>query len=452
MVLSWAASARAWGPHPKITSAALATLGREAPLVRYLGREADRLALYCWMADWQRSLIIKGPGGPFYPDDFLLFPKVNEQFEHDSPGVEGSYGPYFRRAVQAIRTETPTNAARWIGSLLHLVEDSGSPPHAFKTGGQLHTKMENWVDASRIDLGGYRPRSLGATEEEAVNGLIRRMRGLIEYSRERGRRARPLAEADRRTEAEPIILESALETSRVVADLLLTLGQFVQEPAAGGSVLKGAITSASTAGLEMPPAKIILEGTDYSTLADPSGAYEFRNLPPGDYRLTVIRAGNEPVRRQVRLPASRTRVEDVALPASDPPGNLVRDPKFVVRWARPATGDGWYRVSHKGSPAWQGEPVPIQAGRRYRLSVRWKTGASGAATLLWDETPPERHDEGTTLHHYYTRKTEASPTLEPGETERTFTAPAGALTAVILFKGPDAPSLLCESVGLTPEP
>lgn len=452
LLLAWAASARAWGPHPKITSAAVAAIGRDAPLVRRLGREADRLALYCWMADWQRSLVSEAPGGPFYPDDFLLFPRVNEQFEHDSPGVEGSYAPYFRRAVQAIRTETPTNAARWIGSLLHLVEDSGSPPHAFKTGGVLHTRMENWVDAGSIDLGGYRPRSLGATEDEAVRGLIGRMAGLIAYSRERGRRVRPLAESDRRSEAEPIILESALETSRVVADLLFTLGQFAPDQAADLSALRGKIASHPAVAAAMPPAKIILEGTDYSTLADPSGAYEWRNLPPGDYRMTVIRAGSEPVRRRVHLLAGQERVEDVAMPPTDPPGNLVRDPSLALRWAQPATGDGWYRVKHEGATAWQGEPVPIQAGRRYRLAVRWKPGASGAATLLWDATPPQHEGEGTALFHYYTRKTPADLQLVPGETERTFTAPPGTLTAVILFKAPDAPGILCESVGLTPEP
>jgi len=28
--------------------------------------------------------------------------------------------------LQALRTETPANAARWVGSLLHFVEDTGS--------------------------------------------------------------------------------------------------------------------------------------------------------------------------------------------------------------------------------------------------------------------------------------------------------------------------------------
>jgi hypothetical protein len=148
----------------------------------------------------------------------------------------------------------------------------------------------------------------------------------------------------------------------------------------------------------------------------------------------------------------KSRVEDVAMTATDPPGNLVRDPGLGLRWARPATGDGWYRVSREGATAWQGEPVPVQGGRRYRLRVRWKPGATGAATLFWDATPPQHPGEGTRLHHYYPRKTAASPKREPGEAERTFTAPEGTCIALILFEGPQPPGLICQSVGLAPDP
>jgi hypothetical protein len=215
--------------------------------------------------------------------------------------------------------------------------------------------------------------------------------------------------------------------------------------------LRGTITSAA-ASVQTPPAKIILEGTDYSTLADPAGAYAWRNLPAGDYRMILIRAGSEPVRRSVRLAAGQARVEDIALPASGPPGNLVRDPSFSLRWARPVAGDGWYRVTHEGSPAWQGEIVPVQGGHRFRLAVHWKAGATGVATLFWDATPPREFAMGTRLYHYYTRKTADTPPLKPGETERVFTAPQAARSAAILFEGAKAPATLCEAVSLTPEP
>jgi hypothetical protein len=143
----------------------------------------------------------------------------------------------------------------------------------------------------------------------------------------------------------------------------------VGSAAEGGASLKGKVASAQCVGVEMPSAKIILHGTDYSTLADRSGAYELRNLPAGEYRITVIRAGNDALELKVGLAAGQAKVVDVAMAASEPPGNLIRDPTLALRWARPTCGDGWYRVSHQGARAWQGEPVPIEGGGR---STGWR--------------------------------------------------------------------------------
>ena len=78
----------------------------------------------------------------FYANDYLLFPAAPSQFDHMPPGVLGAYRPFFLRSLQALRTESPSNAARWIGSLLHFVTDSGCPPHALGIVGSLHAKME----------------------------------------------------------------------------------------------------------------------------------------------------------------------------------------------------------------------------------------------------------------------------------------------------------------------
>ncbi len=83
---------------------------------------------------------------------------MERHLDHLVPEVNRTYDPYFRRALQALRTETPLNAARWIGSLLHFVEDTGSPPHPAEIHGDVHSKMENWVDAKQIHLPGY-PRA-----------------------------------------------------------------------------------------------------------------------------------------------------------------------------------------------------------------------------------------------------------------------------------------------------
>jgi Carboxypeptidase regulatory-like domain len=455
LVLGCAAAARAWGmrPHSWITRAAVDALGPGHVLVRHLGPNADLLPAYCQMADWRRGLITHEGGQSFYADDYLLFPAMPVHLEHDSPDIARTYPPYFRRAVQALRTETPANAARWIGSLLHFVEDNGSPPHAFQTHGELHVRMETWVDQKQINLNGYHPQSLGATEDQALDGLLRRMAGLIAYSRERGRKLRPLAEASRRAAMEPIALESALECGRVVADLLETIGQFVPTETSNGATLRGGLVSKPAPGLESLPAKVVLQGTNYSTLADPSGTFELRNLPPGNYRMFVVRPGSQPVDLPLTLGAGKTEIEDVALPASDPPGNLVRNPEFRLHWIQPQAADHWYRVVKDGATSWESEPLPVEPGRHYRLVVRRKAGTHSGAQVLWSVSPANRIDfvARFVIDHNYGDRMNAEPSLGPDESERVFAAPAQARYAMIAFRGADPPHLVCESVALTAE-
>src|SRR4051794_28079901 len=213
----------AWGPHPAITQASLDALGTNDPLVLLLGAQAQRLTNYCWMADFKR-LPFREPDQDFYADDYLLFPEAPAHLDHICPEVKKTYRPYFLRALQALRTESPANAARWTGSLLHFVEDTGSPPHAAEIRGPVHGKMENWVDAQKIHLSSYVPQLLGTNDVSALAGLMRRMDGLIEFSKKRGKSLVTSVLIGRRTAVEPVVLESALETSRVTADLLHTLG------------------------------------------------------------------------------------------------------------------------------------------------------------------------------------------------------------------------------------
>ena len=447
------APALAWGPHPRITVAAIETLGPRPALARHLGPEFELLPVYCWLADWKQSLVRRPPGGSFFADDYLLFPSSPVHKQHECPDVEATYRPFFWRAVQALRTESPENASRWVGSLLHFVEDSGSPPHAFRTSGELHTRMENWVDSGRIVLEGYRPRSFGETIDQAVNEFVARMNGLIAFSRERGQRLRPLAEAGLRAEAEPVVLESALETSRVVADLLFTLGQFSPEVVAGTASLRGRVISDPAPGAEAFPAKVILIGTDFSTLATGDGSYEFRNLPPGEYRSVVIRAGSEPSFRTVTLNADQSLVEEFRPGRTEPPGNLIRDPRFQVRWLNPQAPDGWHKGRKDGAEFWQSEPMPVTAGTRYRLTVTWRPDAHGEAVILWDRNPPKAHEQGFRIDHYYgTKVTDEVLTTESETSEKVYLAPAGARYALVVFRGQTRPDILCECLTLAPVP
>lgn len=420
----------AWGPHPEITQAGLDALGADHPLVRLLGPEAAKLREYCWMADWRRTL-----RADYYPDDYLLFPAAPRHIEHECPAVRASYEPYFRRALQALRTETPPNAARWIGSILHFTEDTGAPPHAAEIKGDIHSKMENWIDGRRVRIDGYVPQLLGETDETATLGFVRRMEGLIQYSKERGLRLRPLVEAGDRKACEPEILECALESSRVVADLLHTLGTLSERMGKDGGTLRGTITSEASPGLEAIPAKVMLEGTLFSTLADASGVYEFRNLPAGPVRLYVMRAGSEIAAQEVTIERNGRHERNVTLRQTTPARNLVRNGRFTLHWVQPKAPDGW----QASKDSWEGEAIPAASGTRLRLQAHWTKEAGGEVAIRWRESSAPY---GPSVDEVI---------LKPGEESRVVTVPEKMTHARILFRG-ISPAAAVESVSLTPVP
>ena len=374
VLIGFGSVAYPWGPHPAITQAALDALGANDPLVRYLGPEAQRLTNYAWMADY-RNLIFEEPGDVFYANDFLLFPEAPEHLDHICPEVQQTFRPYFLRAIQALRTETPTNAARWIGSLLHFVEDAGSPPHAAQIRGGLHSRMENWIDPRAIHIGSYQPRSFGTNVDNAFAALVGRMDELIAFSKARAGKIKLNVTIGNRGGAEPLILECALETSRVTADLLHTLGSFV-EAGDGLSALQGKIVSREPFGGDRFPGKVVLEGTSYSTVADSSGRFEFRDLPPGVYRLLALRAGNGVLRSNVTLLAGPN---DFELPLPTTSANLIRNGDFTIEWVRQGEPDCWLRTKN----SWEGEVIPLVVGQRYRLRAGFKAGPKTEVAVRW---------------------------------------------------------------------
>ncbi len=309
-------AALAWGPHTEIAQAALTALGTGDGIYKQLGADTGVLAQYVWMADWRTQLLIR-TDEVFYADDYLLFPKAKTHSQHICPEVKQTYAPFFRRALQALRTESPRNAARWIGSLLHFTTDTGSPPHAAGFLGAAHSKMENWVDAKLIHLPEYQPQLLGEDDSAAEAGFLARMDGLIEFSKERAARCRADVDADRREPVEPVVLESALETARVTADLLHTLGVLAARPASGAS-LSGtvALQKNNHPSLDRLPAKVVLLGTDFSTLTAPDGSFAFRHLPEGDYKLVALAPGATSAPMAVSLRSGGFIVPQLALSAA----------------------------------------------------------------------------------------------------------------------------------------
>lgn len=445
-------AALAWGPHSEIAQAALDTLKADDPLAKHLGADLKRLAQYVWMADWRQQLLVR-KDEVFYSDDVLIFPAAQTHYQHICPEVQQTYVPFFRRALQALRTESPRNAARWIGSLLHFTTDTGSPPHALGILGPVHSKMENWVDAKRIHLPGYQAQLLGKNDAEAEAGYLRRMDGLIAYCKERALRCRADVEADRRELVEPVVLEAALETARVTADLLHTLGVLASQHQ-GAATLAGKIMApqVSSPDLSRLPVKIMLAGTTFSTLTNADGTFAFHHLPAGEYRPVISSLGCGVELPPVTLKsADSVTLEPVNL-SSRHEGNLIRNPSFNLHWVSAEGFDHWWlrRSSSrlKGTnPArdWEGEWIPLQNGVAYQLAVNWQ--------------PAAREAEGTEVFVRVKGKASVpasppvdSPAVTPGGQAVTITGSPEAVWAQVVVRSRQPPNVLLEEVSLRARP
>jgi hypothetical protein len=428
---------QAWGPHPAITQAALDSLGTNDSSLRELGWQAQRLTNYCWMADFKR-LPFKEPDQDFYADDYLLFPQAPTHWDHICPEVKQTYRPYFWRALQALRTESPANAARWIGSLLHFVEDTGSPPHAAEIRGGVHGKMENWVDAHRIRIGAYRPQLFGTDDSSALDGFLRRMDGLIEFSKPRGKSlVTPVLIGDQ-AGVKPVVLECALETSRVVADLLHTLGHLARLSATGGASLTGTVVSEAAPGFERCPARIVFQGTNISTLTDLNGAFELKHLPEGKWTVTVFRPGADATNVTVVLEAGQTNVVAIRLPAER--GNLIRNGDFKLRWVRPDAPDCWTKTPF----GWEGEIIPLVDGQRYEVVAKFKPDTDGRVVVRWTRQLAHTLPQNTVLP-----KIDSSP-LTPTNNILSFTGSPTMALMQVSIRTSKRPDEACEQIRLVP--
>ena len=397
---------QAWGPHPEIIDAAMAALPAEdhARMVRLLGDQIRQLRFLVWMGDFGNQYVswnetwnggnARDASVQFYANDYLIFPKAPRLYRHECPDVTGTFAPFFLRALQALQTETPNNAVRWIGSLLHYTTDAGSPPHAAGISGDTHSKMENWIQGSAISNAGYQPKLLGSTADTAVQGFEQRMAGLITFSKSRAERLGPFIASGDRPGAEPIVLESADETARVTADLLHTLFSLAErEPDAlkdkGASELEASMSAPALEGLKSMPAKLMILGTTYSTMSEPvtfdqgsyRGVFLLHNLPSGAYRAVVSRVGDRPIfiDRLVLSPRSRSHF-DWKLEADSLAGNLVRNSDFQVRWTG-SSPDNWR--FDKQSEAWVSDNVQVHGGLKYRFEASRLTHASAVIQLCW---------------------------------------------------------------------
>lgn len=422
------ACAHAWGPHPDITRAALDVLPDRDRWREILGPQYDALAQYAWMPDQAGQDF-----GDYYPDDYLLVRAFPRYVGHMMPAVREAWEPYFRRALQALRTETPVNAARQMGPIIHFVEDSGAPPHARPIGGPHHGPLENWVDRTLISIPDYEPQLLGTDDESAVAGLMARVDALVEFSIPRADRALPLVERgeEQRPNVEPIILESALESARATADVLHTLFTVAFTHMPEGAGLQGTVNAGvfhpgaenrnrkgariillhdePYRALGEQPASLMEAVSDYSTVAYTApdmpdtvgwqGAFEFRNLTPGVYRVLAYRTGSRwVVSEPVTLEVGRTAEVHLDLPPAEPEGNIIQNPDGTLAYLD-ATPDRW---RHAAGARWISRVSGVQQGLAYRCGAvlrdpaakvnfefRTREGAEVVELEAGQTTPPE---------------------------------------------------------------
>lgn len=456
-----APQAAAWDSkiHPGIVRAALSAIPPEDRLREKWGAEIWRLQQYVQLGDWINALVVQReewhvggetlelPGLQFYANDFLIFPGATRPFQHMAPDVQAAYRPFFLRALQALRMESPENAARWVGSLLHFVTDSGSPPHAIGVRGPDHTRMESGFDTARIDLTGYRPKPLGETPEAALNGLIDRMNALIAFSAIRGKQMVPYAPMNDRSRLDGPALESASETARVTADTIHTLLHLANNSGSAGASLIAEITAPAIDGLENLPAKIMFPGTEYSTLSTQSppefgayrGVFSLRSIPPGTYSIAVERPGSEPLRiAGLVLKAGQPVHANWKLSPSDVSGNMALNPHLELRWVTKDAPDHWHSDTAKRQ--WISDNIPVTAGREYRAGCERKAGASAGIELQWmshawevSKIPPESFSFS-----------------QEARAEKRISIPANAMFARFVVHSSEDPSTLFKSVFVAP--
>ncbi|MFN3652972.1 MAG: hypothetical protein ACK47B_25620 [Armatimonadota bacterium] len=307
----------AWGPHSEITRAALDALPASDRVEARLG--TVELARYSWLPDYRDAEL------PDYsPNHYLLFPEFPRHVSHLTPEVRTTFPPFFRRALQALRTESRANAGRWVGSLLHFVQDSTSPPHALPVSGDLHFRMENWIDAEQVTIPGYRPRRLGGDPEAAIRGLEAAMDTRIARVRRLAEQMRPPAEREDRAAVEALALEAAQESARASADLLHTLLALER----GGdrselARLEILIRAPKLPARPLAPVRLRLLETSFSTFSDAlteatadyyRGRLLLRNVPPGDYRAELTRPGAGTTVLRLRLTAGALHRASLTLP------------------------------------------------------------------------------------------------------------------------------------------
>jgi hypothetical protein len=186
-------------------------------------------------------------------------------------------------------------------------------------------------------------------------------------------------------------------------------------------------------------AKVIVEGTSYSTLADLSGTFEFRDLPAGNYKIIALRAGNAPASSEARVhPGLNIQCR---LTLGESSNNLIRNGDFAIRWKEKSSPDFW----DFWQGTWNGEIVPLKVDQKYRLTAKFKPNAEGEALLRWTRQLPHALPRTAAAPMFQSRK------LTPNEDTHEFVASENfGLLQLSLKTSGKRPQDIFESVELRP--
>lgn len=206
--------ARGWGgEHHRITQAAVAVLS--AAEQRLLAPETPALvATYCGFPDVNWPCYGEWGGGTgnagtarfadtrrewevsYYCGwDPVL--RTGKAYPHAPPASCAAAADLFQKAVEAYAEGRTEDGARFLGAMLHYIQDSGSFPHVQPMHRSFHVKNQ-----AAIGVVGYTPAALGDDPAGAAQALAERVRRLTAWTETRGgplleAAGMPLAEAKR---------------------------------------------------------------------------------------------------------------------------------------------------------------------------------------------------------------------------------------------------------------
>lgn len=137
----------------------------------------------------------------------------------------GSYsapGRYLPLVISAIEEGRFADGIRFLGVLLHHMQDRG----AFAYWPALHMKG-HITEQKLIHLKGYHPQILGNTAEDVISQIVHRMHLLSEFQNERVLKVVKAHRSGKRNEIDSAVLEFALETCKLTADIILTVAHLM---------------------------------------------------------------------------------------------------------------------------------------------------------------------------------------------------------------------------------